>query len=263
MLHAVAELAEHLAGHVVRHLRHEEDADALRADQPDRLRDRLEERLGRAVEEQVRLVEEEDELRLVEVAGLGQLLEQLGDQPHERRREEPRLVLHGRQLEAGDDAAAVRGGADEVGDVELGLAEELVAAARLEPDEAAQKHADGRGREPADPLELFLARVRLEEGEQRPQVGQVEQRQALLVRVMEDEREALLLRLVRVEDLGEQLRAEVGDGRPHRHAGADPAEREVLDREPARLEREAELAACASRRGRRARPGRRARRRRP
>ena len=112
VLDAVAELAEHLAGHVVGDLRDEEDADALRADQAHRLGDRLEEGLGGAVEEQVRLVEEEDELRLVEVAGLGQLLEELGDEPHERRREEPRLVLHGRQLEAGDDAAAVRSGAD-------------------------------------------------------------------------------------------------------------------------------------------------------
>jgi hypothetical protein len=54
--------------------------------------------------------------------------------------------------------------------------------------------------------------------------GEVEQGEALLVGVVEDEREALLLGLVRVEDLGEQLRPEVGDGRAHRNARADPAE---------------------------------------
>ena len=108
---------------------------------------------------------------------------------------------------------------------------------RPRADQAAQQHPDGRASEPADPLELAPCRLRLEEGEQRAQVGQVEQREALLVRVVEDEREALLLRLVRLEDLGEQLRARSRTRSRARDARADPAEREVLDREAARLER--------------------------
>ncbi len=132
-------------------------------------------------------------------------------------------------------------GADEVGDIELRLAEELGAAAGLEPDEAAQEHPDGRRGEPADPLELRLAGVRLEEREERAQVGQVEEGEALLVGVVEDEREALLLGLVRLEDLGEQLRAEVGDGCAHRDARPDAAERQVLDRVATRLEGQPEL----------------------
>ena len=127
--------------------------------------------------------------------------------------EQLRLVLHRRQLEARDDPAAVRRGAQEVGDVELGLAEELGAAAVLEPDERAQEHADGlaaRGRRcPSAPP----ARVGVEEREQGAQVGEVEQRQALLVRVVEDEPEALFLRLVRAEHLRQEERAEVGDRR--------------------------------------------------
>ena len=99
--------------------------------------------LRRAVEQQVRLVEEEDELGLVEVADLGQRLEQLGQQPHQRGREQLGLVLHRGQLEARDDPAAVGRGAQQVGDVELRLAEELVAAAVLQPDQRAQQHADG------------------------------------------------------------------------------------------------------------------------
>ena len=100
------------------------------------------------------------QLRLVEVADLGQLLEQLGQQPHERSREQLRLVLHGRQLEARDDPPAVGSRAQQVVDLELRIAEELVAAALLEPDERAQQHADGLRREPADPGQLGLALVR-------------------------------------------------------------------------------------------------------
>ena len=107
----------------------------------------------------------------------------------------------------------------------------------------------------ADALQLRLALLRVEEREQRAQVGEVEQRQALLVGVAEDEREALLLRLVRAEHLGEQQRAEVGDGRAHRDARADAAEREVLDREAGRRERLAELASRASPAGPSSPPG--------
>ena len=55
----------------------------------------------------MRLVEEEDQLRLVRVADLGQFLEQLRQQPEQERRVEPRVhhQLVGRQHV--DDAAAV------------------------------------------------------------------------------------------------------------------------------------------------------------
>ena len=72
VLHAVAELAEDVRRDVLRALRDEEDADALRAHEPHHLLDLLEERLAGAVEQQVRLVEEEDELGLLEIADLGQ-----------------------------------------------------------------------------------------------------------------------------------------------------------------------------------------------
>ena len=197
--------------------------------------------LRRLVEQQVCLVEEEDELRLVDIADLGERLEQLGEQPHQRGREELGPLLHGRQLEARDQPAAVGRGAQEIGDLELRLAEELVAPTILEPDERAQEHADRRRREAPDAGELGLALVRGEEREQRTQVGEVEDRQLLLVGVAEDQVEALLLRVVRAEHLAEQLRAEVRDGRTHGHAGPDPAEREVLDGEAGGLERDAEI----------------------
>ena len=66
VLHAVAELAEHLGRHVLGGMSDEEDADPLR---PDEARDQLDlghERLVRVAEEQVGLVEEEDELGLLD-----------------------------------------------------------------------------------------------------------------------------------------------------------------------------------------------------
>ena len=107
MLHAVAELREHGVGHVERVLRDEIDADALGADEADDLLHGIQQRLGRVVEQQVRLVEEEDELGLIGVAHLGQLLEQLRQHPQQERGVEPRA---GHQLVGGqhiDDAAAV------------------------------------------------------------------------------------------------------------------------------------------------------------
>ena len=59
MLDAVAELARDRVGNVDRVLGDEIDADALRADQPHDLLDLVEQRLGRVVEQQMRLVEEE------------------------------------------------------------------------------------------------------------------------------------------------------------------------------------------------------------
>ena len=90
------------------------------------------------------------------------------------------LVLDGGQLEARDHAAAVGRHPQEVGDVELRLAEELGAAAVLEADERPQQHAHGRRREAADAGQLRLAGLGVEEGEQGAQVAEVEQRQALL-----------------------------------------------------------------------------------
>ena len=56
-----------------------------------------------------------------------------------------------------DDAPAVGRGAQQLGDVELGLAEELVPAAVLEPDQAAQQHAHGGSGQAADAVQLGLA----------------------------------------------------------------------------------------------------------
>ena len=150
MLHAVAELAEHLVRDVERVLGDEVDADALGADQPHHLLDLLQQRLGRVVEQQVRLVEEEHELRLVEVADLGQLLEQLGEQPEQEGRVEPAALCMSlsaaRMLMTPRPCASV---CIRSSRFERGLAEEAFAALLLEREQAALDRADAGRRDVA------------------------------------------------------------------------------------------------------------------
>ena len=88
------------------------------------------------------------------------------------------------------------------------------------------------------PFRLRASSVGVEEREERAKVGEVEEREALLVRVVEHELEALFLRRVRAQHLRQEEWAEVGDRRAHRHAGADPSEGQVLDRKSGRGEGE-------------------------
>ncbi len=81
MLDAVPELRQHSGRDVLRCLGDEEHPHALAADEAHGLLDLLEKVLARIGEEQVRLVEEEDQLGLVEIAHLGQVLEQVREQP--------------------------------------------------------------------------------------------------------------------------------------------------------------------------------------
>ena len=77
MLHPVAQLPQHIIRNVRRILRDEINTDALRADQTRDLLDLVDQHLGRAVKQQMRLVEKEDKLGLVGIADFGQHLEQL------------------------------------------------------------------------------------------------------------------------------------------------------------------------------------------
>ena len=118
----------------------------------------------------------------------------------------------------------------QVGGVEGRLTEERIGALVLEGDELAQDDAGRRGREATERLELGLALVTHEVGDDGAQVLEVEEREAVLVGVVEDEPEARLLGVVEAEDLGEQGRTEVGDRRADRNALALPAERQELRR---------------------------------
>ena len=75
VLDAVAELRKHLIGNIRRILRHEINADALGTDQADDLLDLFDKSRRSIGKQKVSFVKKEDELRLVEVAGLGKRLE--------------------------------------------------------------------------------------------------------------------------------------------------------------------------------------------
>jgi hypothetical protein len=83
-----------------------------------------------------------------------------------------------------------------------------------------------------------------------PEIREIEQRQAFLVGVAEDEAEALLLRVVRLQHLRQELRPEVRDGRAHGNAGPDAARREVLGRKARRCEWDSEVGGALGRRTR-------------
>ena len=184
----------------------------------------------------MRLVEEEAQLRLGQVPYLGQRLVQPGEHPEHERREEPGLIHDVRQLEDADDPLALGRRSEQVGDVELGLAEEDVGAGLLEHDDRAKEDADRGARHPAVVGEDRLAVVRGEVLERRGEVLEVEQRQVVVVAVLEDEREDRGLRVVEVEDLAEEQRAERVGGGPD--LGAELArQRQVLDRVTGRLVR--------------------------
>ena len=214
MLHAVAELAEHGLGEIQRVLRHEVNADALRADEAHDLLDSLEQRLRRLVEEEMCFVEEEDEPGLLRVAELRQMLEELRQEPEQERRIELRR-LH--QLVGGENAhhAFAVLHAHEIGDVEHRLAEELRPALALEREEAALDGADRRGGDVAI-LRLELRGVVADMLQHRAQVLQVEEQQPIVVRDLENDGEHALLDFIQSEHAPEKQRPHVRDRRAHR-----------------------------------------------
>ncbi len=222
MLHAVAQLAQHLIGHIGRGMGDEEDAHALGANEAGHQLDLLQEGLVRIAEQQMRLVEEEDQLGPIQVADLGQRLVQAGQQPQHEGREQDRPVLHVGQLQHVDDAGAVGRGPQEVGNVELGRTEEGVGVLLLQPDDLADHDAHRGRRHAAVGLHLLLAQVAVQVVEQRPQVRQVDQRHLAVLGVLEGHGQDGLLGLVQLHDLGQQDRAERGDRCAQPHAGLVP-----------------------------------------
>ena len=219
VLHAVAELAEHGVGNVERVLRDEVHADALRADQPHDLLDLVEQRLRRVVEQQVRLVEEEHELRLVGVADLGQLLEQLRQQPQQERRVEPRR-LH--QLVGGedvDDAAAVRRSACRSSMLSIGSPKNLSPPCCSSASRPRWIAPIAGGARRCRTRCVNLLRVVADVLQHRAQVLQVEQQQAVVVGDLEHQLRARPACVsFRLSMRAEQQRAHVGDGGAHRMA---------------------------------------------
>ena len=215
MLHAVAQLAQHALGHVQRILGDEVDAHALGADQAHHLLDLVQQRLGRVIEQQVGLVEEEDHLRLGLVAHLGQLLEEFREQPQQEGAVEFRRVHQLVGHQDVDDAAPVRGGAHHVRELQHGLAEEALGALLLQREQVALDGADG-GRRDVAVLVGELLGVFAHVLQHGAQVLAVQQQQAVVIRHLEGEVEHAFLRVVEAQHARQQQRPHVGDGGANR-----------------------------------------------
>ena len=216
VLHAVAQLGEDVDGHVARHLGDEVDAHALRADEADDLLDLVDQGLGGAVEEHMRLVEEEHEFRQFEVAHFGEGGVEFGHQPQQVGGVEFR-VEH--QLVGGQDvhhAAAVLHG-EEVVHVERRFAEEFVAAFALDLQHGALDGADaGRG-----DVAVFggeLRGVLADEVEHQFEVFQVDEQQVVVIGDAEQGVEHAGLDFGELHQARQELRAHGGDGGAHREA---------------------------------------------
>ncbi len=161
------------------------------------------------------LIQEEHQLGLVQVAGFGEVLEKVREQPHQEGGEQHGFGLQRGKFQAGDDAAPVRGGPEQLGRVELRLAEELFQALRLQVHQFAQDDAGGGLGQAAQFLQLVLAFGRGEELADGAEVLEVDQFKVLLVREVEDQLQAGFLGVVELHNAGEQ------DGAKRRNGGTD------------------------------------------
>ena len=132
MLHTVAQLAEHSVGNIRRVLRDKIDADALGADKTDHLFDFIQQHLRRIVEQQMRLIEEEHQFGLVEIARLRQALVQLGEHPQQAGGVELRHLVELFSAEDIDHPFATGIDAHPVGNIQHRLAEEVLGALLLQ-----------------------------------------------------------------------------------------------------------------------------------
>ncbi len=217
MLHPVAELSQHAVGDVRRALGHEVDTHPLGANESHHQLDLLQQRLGGVVEQEVRLVEEEDQDRLVRIPHLGQLLEQLGEQPEQEAGIEPAGLGQLARGQHVDVAVAGLVGLQQILNVQHGLAEEVIAPGALQSEQVAQDGADGGGRyvAVAGGEGLGVVPRELHHG---PQILEIQQQQSFVVCHLEHQLQHPALGVVQAEQAGEQQRPHVGDGGPHRVA---------------------------------------------
>ncbi len=237
VLDAVAQLGQDAVGNVGRVLGDEIDADALGADQAHDLFDLFAQGVGRVVEQQMGLVEEEDEARLFGVADLGQLFEQFRQQPQQEGGVEARTGHQLRRVQHIDLAAAVKAGAHHVLQPQGRLAEEGLAALLLKLEDGALDRGDGGGGDIAD-LAADALRILADIGQHGAQVVEVEQQQAFLVRDVEEDRQDPFLDVVEIQHPRQKQGADLAD------RGADRVALEAVqvpedDRGRLRLERQA------------------------
>src|SRR4029453_4653153 len=91
VLNPITKLAQNFVRHIVWKLGAEVHADAFGSDEANDLLHALAQRLGRVVEEQLGFIEEENDLRLVQIPHFGQVFEELRQEPEKKARKKPGL----------------------------------------------------------------------------------------------------------------------------------------------------------------------------
>ncbi len=148
MLDPVAELPENVLRHVVGILGAEIHAHALGSDETDHLFHPLKKGRRGVAEEEMGLVEKEDQTGPVQVADLGKILEELGQEPEKKGGVEARLenqLVRGQDM---DDAPSREIGPHEVGQIQGRFAEKVPSPLLLERQDGSLNGGDGPGSPP-------------------------------------------------------------------------------------------------------------------
>ena len=217
MLQPVAELRDHRLRQVARVLRDEIHAHPLRADQAHHLLDLLQQRRRRVRKQQVCLVEEEHEPRLLRIADLGQLLEQFRQQPQQEGRVELRRIDQLAPVENVHIAAPVRRRAHQVGQLQRRLAEESLRPVPLQHQQLALHRRQRRRRHVAIlAADLGAQRIVAEADQQLAQVFQVQQQQPVIVGILERDVQHALLHIRQPHQARQEQGPHLGNRRADR-----------------------------------------------
>jgi hypothetical protein len=160
------------------------------------------------------LIEEEGQLRLLRIAHLGQPLEELREEPEQ----EGGVELGGiDELVRGQDvdhAATLGVGLHEVVEVQGRFPEKGFGALALQFQEAALDGANAGGGDVAV-LGLELRGMIAHELQHGPQILEIQQQQAVVIRDLEHHVQHAALGIVQVQEAGEEQRPHVADGGAH------------------------------------------------
>ena len=194
MLKAIAKLAKDILGHIIGVLGDEIDPHPLGADQPRHLFHLVDKRLGRVIEQQMRLVKEEHQLGFVHIPHLGQRLEQLAQQPEQESRIKARRGDQFIRRKDVDIAAPIRRGPHQILKRKGRLAKEMRAPLILEHQKRALDRPDRRGPDIAKAQRQIVGLLP-DPGQQRLKVLHIQKRHALFVGHAKGDVQHALLRI--------------------------------------------------------------------
>ena len=215
MLDSQPELPQHVLGNVQRTLADKIHPHALGANQAHHLLDFLQQGLGRAIKQKMRLVEKQNQLGTVEIARLGKLLEQLGQQPKQKRRiQSGRGLRQTTGIENVDQPLAGEIATHQVMNIQRRLAKESIRALLLQHQEPPLDGAHRRaGNEPV--FVGQLGRMFAHPVQHRAEILQVQQQQAMIVRDAEHRVEHAALGVIQLQQAGQKQRPHVGNRGAH------------------------------------------------